>query len=106
MFGSDVNKLNVNQNLLDIVGRTQNVKIWCIIHNRALKKCVISLEEKWGKCLAFNRCAFQGNFLHVIIRNILMYQLSIIKEDPKLPTQHFFPHKVGCYISTKLINNV
>lgn len=54
MFGSDVNKLNVNQNLLDIVGRTQNVKIWCIIHSRALKKCVIYLEEKWGKCLAFN----------------------------------------------------
>lgn len=29
MFGSDVNKLNVNQNLLDIAGRTQNVKILC-----------------------------------------------------------------------------
>lgn len=27
MFGSDVNKLNVNHKLLDIAGRTQNVKV-------------------------------------------------------------------------------
>uniref|UniRef100_A0A669QM98 Mismatch repair endonuclease PMS2 n=1 Tax=Phasianus colchicus TaxID=9054 RepID=A0A669QM98_PHACC len=51
MFGSDVNKLNVNQSLLDIAGRTQNVKVLCITHSRELKKCFKYLEKKWGKCL-------------------------------------------------------
>lgn len=37
MFGSDLNKLNVNQKLLDITGGTQYVKVLCIIYGRELK---------------------------------------------------------------------
>lgn len=62
MFGSDVNKLNVNQNLLDIAGRTKDVKILCITHRRELKKCFKYLEKKWRECLAFNLCAFRAAF--------------------------------------------
>lgn len=37
MFGSDVNKLNVNHKLLDIAGRTQNVEVLSMVHGRELK---------------------------------------------------------------------
>lgn len=37
MFGSDVNKLNVNQKLLDVAGRTQHVKAVCVIYGKELK---------------------------------------------------------------------
>lgn len=37
MFGSDLNKLNVNQKLLDITGGIQYVKVLCIIYGRELK---------------------------------------------------------------------
>lgn len=65
MFGSDVNKLNVNQKLLDVAGRTQNVKILCVIYGRDLKmeKCAFKNPKKKGKkCLALNSCIFQGRF--------------------------------------------
>lgn len=37
MFGSDVNKLNVNQKLLEIAGRTQDVEVLSMIYDRELK---------------------------------------------------------------------
>jgi len=48
MFGSDVNKLNINQKLLDIAGRTQYVKVFCVIYGRDLKmeKCVFKNPKK------------------------------------------------------------
>lgn len=56
MFGSDVNKLSVNQKLLDIAGRTQNVKVLCMIYNRELKmeKCVFKTPKK--KCKKMSGC--------------------------------------------------
>lgn len=52
MFGSDVNKLNVNQKLLDIAGRTTNVEVLSTIYGRELKmeKCVFkNWKKKWKK---------------------------------------------------------
>lgn len=48
MFGSDVNKLSVNQRLLDIAGRTRNVKVLSMIYGRELKmeKCVFKNPKK------------------------------------------------------------
>lgn len=51
MFGSDVNKLNVNQKLLDIAGRTQNVEVLSMIYGRELKmgKCVFKNPKRKKK---------------------------------------------------------
>lgn len=51
MFGSDVNKLNVNQKLLDIAGRTQNVQVLSMIYGRELKmgKCVFKNPKRKKK---------------------------------------------------------
>lgn len=48
MFGSDVNKLNVNQKLLDITGRTANVEVLSMIYGKELKmeKCVFKNSKK------------------------------------------------------------